>query len=145
MCNVKLEEPEKKSDFTTGFFCLVPFINRTNLIPTLITMNRDNNNSRAIDLQNDAKIKISFNDNEFRELKLSKDRKINLFFYFSEGNYFSSSLGIIKGIIRCKYHKDDYAFYTCKTTFGSLGAPIILKDSKKVIGIHLGKYEEEYF
>ena len=69
VCSVEFE-----MCWSTGFFCVVPFTNRTNLIPVLITINEKF--PRTINPKNELKIKISFNDHEFRELNLSKDRKI---------------------------------------------------------------------
>ena len=183
VCSVEYEKVEFENCLSTGFFCVVPFTNRANLIPVLITINEEF--PRTIDPKNELKIKISFNDHEFRELNLSKDRKIYItpnpihgklsiielkpydkitnfleldesvllgnnkkmdeylnkivsLFYYSYRRDFTSSLGTIKGII------EDSLYYTCKTTLGSSGAPVILKDSKKVIGIHFGAEFDEY-
>ena len=170
VCNVSF-----KNENTTGFFCLVPFENRTNLVRTLITSFRY--------LENIDNIQILFSDNESRELKIDKNRKIYRplyfdhgditiielklndkidqfleldesiligsvakkdeylqkiisLFYYSEGKYLTSSLGDIKKI------KDNYIFYTCKTPFGSLGAPIISSETNKVIGFHMGMIKD---
>ena len=68
----------RREGFSTGFFCLIPYNKNNDLFPAFITCNYIINQK---DLDIKRKIKISYRDEEFREIDLDPS---NRFIYFNK-------------------------------------------------------------
>ena len=187
VCKFSFQYYKTENYNSTGFFCLFPFMKKSNLIPTLITAFDDNKRFKSLTYYPKIKIKITFNNNEFRELEI--DRFNRIIYYSNKANIILIELkqgdginnfleldeSILNGNNKKEYEylnelififscytenreekpKNFYfsfgkiikngnwnnIFYTCKTGFGSMGAPVISSETNKVIGVYMG-YDE---
>ena len=155
----------------TGFLALIPFPDRLNQLPVLITCNH-------IIKGNENEIKLIFNDklekilklNNTRKIYINKDKDITMIEIKKEDNYdINNFLEIDYNmfenkdlnktyksiyIIHFPFGKesslsigtiekieDDLIRHKCATEKGSSGAPIISLNNFKIIGIHQGTEE----
>ena len=157
--------------FGTGFLALIPYPDRLNPLPVLITCNH-------VVSGNEKEIKLIFNDSLERTLKLNNTRKIytnnlkdiTIIEIKKEDNYNSNNFLEIdydifdnknlnnkfKSIYIIHFPfgkesslsigiiekiKDDIIKHKCATEKGSSGSPIINLNNFKIIGIHQGTDE----
>ena len=147
ICRLKIEDEQG-----TGFFCRIPFPNKKNMLPVLITNNHIINEKilyknneiiiTIIELLEKDKINnyLKLDEDIITDIINKKDKNKNDNFIdktLYALQYPESNLSVSYGILENICADKNYNFkHKCSTRKGSSGSPIININNNKIIGIH---------